>query len=160
MANIQVRTNGNQPNTSIVPAREPLRMLRDFLRWDPFQEMMPLWPSTTTELAPTFDIKETKDGYVFKADVPGIKESDLEVSVSGNRLTITGKREEEKEEKGERYYACERSYGSFTRLFTLPEDADGSSTQADLKDGVLTVAIHKTRQAQTKKIPIGTVKKP
>lgn len=158
MANIQVRTNGNQPTTT-APTREPFRMLRDLLRWDPFQEMMPLWPQATAELAPTFDIKETKDGYVFKADVPGIKDADLEVSVSGNRLTISGKREEEKEEKGDRYYACESSYGSFQRLFTLPEDADGASTQAELKDGVLTVAIHKTAQAQTKKIPIGTAKK-
>lgn len=72
---------------------------------------------------------------------------------------VSGKREEEKEEKDDRYYACERTYGSFTRVFTLPNDADPNTTQADLKDGVLTLAILKTPEAHAKKISINTTKK-
>jgi HSP20 family protein len=68
---------------------------------------------------PDFEVKETKEGFVFKADVPGIKEKDLEITMTGNRLTISGKREAEMEERSDTYYACERSYGSFTRAFTL-----------------------------------------
>lgn len=159
MANIQIRSNGNKPTTTPAPSREPLKTLRDLMRWDPFGEMAPLWPEVSSAFSPSFDVKETKDAYSFKADVPGLKEADLEVSVTGSRLTISGKREEEKEEKGDRYYACERTYGTFTRTFTMPDDADTGTTQADSKDGVLTLVVGKKREAQTKTIPIGAVKK-
>jgi HSP20 family protein len=162
MANIEVRKNGETGGT-IAPAREqhysPFRMMRELMNWDPFREMIPVIPDQLAEFAPAFDVKETKDAYVFKADVPGVKDADLEVTVTGNRLTISGKREETKEDKGDRYYTYERNYGSFTRSFTLPEGVDTNSTQADLKDGVLTLSIHKTPQAQAKKIPVQTAAK-
>lgn len=162
MANIEIRKNG-ETGGAIAPSRErvsPFRMMRELMNWDPFREMMPLMPEPlVSELTPAFDIKETKEGYVFKADVPGIKESDLEVTVTGNRLTISGKREESKEEKGERYYTYERSYGSFTRSFTMPEGVDLATTHADLKDGVLTLVVNKKQEAQSKKIPVQTVAK-
>lgn len=104
---------------------------------------------------PSFEVKETEKAYVFKADVPGVKEGDLEVTVTGNRLTVSGKRESEKEEKTDTYYTCERSYGSFSRSFTLPEGTDVGAVTADLKDGVLTVALPKRPEVQPKKIPIG-----
>lgn len=159
MANIEIRKNG-ETTAKPAPAREhfsPFRMMRELMGWDPFREMMPIFPEPLgSEFSPAFDIKETKDAYVFKADVPGVKESDLEVTVSGNRLSITGKREETKEEKGERYYSYERTYGSFSRSFTLPDGVDTGSATADLKDGVLTLSIHKMPQAQAKKIPVQT----
>jgi HSP20 family protein len=162
MSSIEVRKNG-ETGAAMTPSRErfaPFRMMRELMNWDPFREIMPVLPEPlTAEFAPAFDIKETKDAYIFKADVPGVKESDLEVMVSGNRLTVSGKREDTKEEKGDRYYAYERSYGSFTRAFTLPEGVDTGSCQADLKDGVLTLTVQKTAQAQAKKIPVQTAAK-
>jgi len=155
MANIEIRKNGGTPQA---PARErvsPFRMMRDLMSWDPFREMA-AWPELPADFSPAFDVSETKDAYVFKADVPGVKEQDLEVTVTGNRVSISGKRDEEKEEKDERQYTYERTYGSFTRSFTLPEGADTNSAHADLKDGVLTLTVKKSEQAQSKKVPIQT----
>ncbi len=157
---IEVRRNGEAIKPA-APTRErltPFRAMRELLNWDPFREMAPALPELTAEFAPSFDIKETADGYVFTADVPGVKESDLDINVSGNRLRISGKREEEKEEKSAQYYAYERSFGSFARSFTLPEGADTSKVNAELKDGVLTLSIGKTRQAQAQKIAINAKK--
>ncbi len=141
------------------PTWEPLRMMRDLLAWDPFREMAPFFPQTPATFMPSFEVKETNDAYVFKADVPGIKENDLQVSLTGNRLTITGKRDEEKKEQSETYYTYERSYGTFTRSFTLPEGIVTSSVTADLDNGVLTIAIRKAPEAQPKNIPIQSAAK-
>ena len=119
-----------------------------------------MWPTEAGGFAPAFNIKETKDGFVFKADLPGIKEEDLEVTSTGNRVTISGKREAEKEEKDDTFYTYERSFGSFTRSFTLPDSADASHIKAELKNGELTVAVPKTPAAVAKKIPVGTGDKP
>ena len=139
---------------------EPFRLMRDLLRWDPFQEMRPLWRSEVPSFLPAFEVKENKDSFVFKADVPGVKEQDLEVTTAGNRLTISGKRESEKEEKDDTYYAFERSYGSFTRSFTLPEQADAGHIKAELKSGELTVVVPKVAAAVAKRIPISGGDKP
>ncbi len=156
MASILVRGEREpQKQPTVAPTTlEPLRWMRSLLNWDPFQEMAPLMQQLRTEFVPEFEIKETKDGYLFKADVPGVTQADLDVSLSGNRLTVSGMRESEKEEKGETYYACERSYGSFSRSFTMPEGADPNAVSADLKDGVLTISIHKKAEIQPKKIDI------
>ena len=76
--------------------------------------------------------------------------------VSGSRLSISGKREAEKENKTDTYYAVERTYGSFTRSFTLPEGIDDAAIHADLRDGVLTVLVPKKPEAQPKKIPVSS----
>ena len=138
-------------------------MMRDLVRWDPFRELNALG-TTELEFVPSFEVKETSDAYVFKADLPGIKESNLDVSLTGNRLTVAGKREEEKEEQDARYHAYERSYGSFSRSFTLPEGADTENAQAELKDGVLTITLAKKpevkpRKIQLKRLSSGTAEK-
>jgi HSP20 family protein len=97
-------------------------------------------------------VKETKDSYVFKADLPGVKEENLDVSLTGNRLTISGQRQEEKKEEGDRHYVYERSFGSFSRSFTLPEGIDVDHVQAELKDGVLNVVVPKKPEVQPKRI--------
>jgi HSP20 family protein len=158
MTDIAVRKdNANKPATTTAaqPRWEPMRFARDFLGWDPFREMSP-FAAQPAGFMPSFEIKETKDEYNFKADVPGVRENDLEVSMTGNRLTISGKREAEKEEKTDTFYTYERSYGDFTRSFTLPDGVDANSVHADLKDGVLTVVLKKTAEAQTKKIAVKT----
>ncbi|HET6983379.1 MAG TPA: Hsp20/alpha crystallin family protein [Myxococcaceae bacterium] len=137
----------------------PLRTLRELLSWDPFQEMAPLLPPEIQRGIPPFEVRETKDRFVFMADVPGIEAKDIEILLTGNRLTVTGIRVEkvEKGEEGE-YYARERTYGRFTRSFTLPEGADLTAVQANLSAGVLTIVFPKVPAVQPKKIPV-TVEK-
>jgi HSP20 family protein len=157
MANITVRReDGNRPGQlgQLQSAWEPIRRMRELMGWDPFQEMMPFLAQTPSSFVPTFEVKETKESYVFKADVPGVKESDLEIMLTGNRLMISGRREQQKEEQNDRYFAYERSFGEFTRSFTLPEGIDEAGVNADLKDGVLTVSIRKKPEVQPKKITI------
>ncbi len=158
MANITVRKdNGGASPAPTGKGREydPFRAMREMFRWDPFKEMSPLWPAESpSEFSPAFEVKENADAYTFKADVPGVKESDIEVTVTGNRLTISGSRQEEKEEKSETYYSCERKYGAFSRSYTLPEGADVEHIYADLKSGVLTIGVPKLPQIQPKKIAV------
>ena len=88
--------------------------------------------------------------------MPGIQDKDLEVTMTGNRLTVSGKREEEKEDKSDRYYAYERTYGSFTRSFTLPDGADTDKLRASLEKGVLAITVPKRPEVQAKKIAVKT----
>ena len=163
MANITVRKDdGNRPTTvQTIPAHqwEPMRVLRDLMGWDPFGEMSPLVQRFPETFSPSFEVKESKDGYVFKADVPGVKESDIEVTLTGNRLSISGKREVEHKEQTDTFYTYERSYGDFSRSFTLPEGVNTEGVAADLKDGVLTVSLKKRPELQPKKIPVQTAAK-
>lgn len=156
MANIDVRKNDqNQPAALASREWDPARIMRSLLSWDPFREMAPFaLEQPMAGYNPAFEVKETKDGYLFKADLPGVKQQDLEVHVAGNRLTIQGKREAEKQEKTETYYAYERSYGTFTRAFTLPDGVDVNAVHADLRDGVLTIDVPKKAEAQPKKIAV------
>jgi HSP20 family protein len=129
-------------------------MMDALLRWDPFRGD---WGGVgqNLEFVPRFDVKETQDAYVINADLPGVKDEELNVSLNGNRLTISGTREEEHREEGESYYAMERSHGSFGRTFTMPDGVDAESVTADLKQGVLTVRVPKKPEAQPKRIAIG-----
>jgi HSP20 family protein len=157
MTDITVRKSqpvANQNAFALTRDIDPFRSMRDLLqRWDPFQEMTPLWNSDFQQnFSPAFEVKETNESYLFKADVPGVKEADIDVTITGSRLTISGQRNDEKEEKGETYYSCERKYGVFTRSYTLPEGADWEHVHADLKAGVLTVAVPKLPAIQPKKV--------
>ena len=158
MADITVRkSNEGQALAPTARDYDPFRAMRELLRWDPFKEMTPMLSSELPgEFAPAFEVKENKDSFLFKADVPGVKEGDIEITVTGNRLTVTGSRSEEKEESNETYYASERRYGAFSRSYTLPEGADLEHIHADLKGGVLTVAVPKLAVLQPKKIPVKT----
>jgi HSP20 family protein len=147
-----------------VRTREPeqTRWMRDFFDWDPFREMVPGWFGPTVAepvFAPAFEVKENPEAFVFKADLPGIKEADVEVKLDGNRLTIAGKREAELETREDTYYAYERNYGRFQRAFTLPEGIDAEHVKATLEHGVLTVAIPKLPAAVAKKIEVKAAEK-
>lgn len=145
---------------SLRRAREwnPFETMSDLLGWDPFQEMAPslpgMWRGEEPAYVPPFDVRETKDAYLFKADLPGIKEQDLEISVTGSRLTVSGKREAENVEESDRCYCSERSYGSFTRSFTLPEGINADQIQAEFKDGVLSIHVPKSPETQPKRISV------
>ena len=143
----------NNPRTVLSPRLlDPFEMMRDLMRWDPFAELGA--SRSETAFAPSFEVKETKDAYLFKADLPGIKEEDLEISLTANRLTVSGKREEERREEEDRFYAYERNYGSFSRSFTLPEGVDVDHAEADLSSGVLTVSISKKPEVKPKRIEV------
>jgi len=150
MTNLIRRGN---PSAALAPRLpDPFEMMRDLMRWDPFAELAPFRGEAA--FAPSFEVKETKDAYLFKADLPGISEGDLDIALTGNRLTVSGKREEEKKEEHDRYYAYERSYGSFSRSFTLPEGVDVDHAAAGLSQGVLTVSIPKKPEVKPKKIEV------
>ena len=157
MSNIVIRNPGGEKPVTAGPgdlAWDPWRSVRALLAWDPFRDLAPFSLERDAFLAPAFDIKETKDAYVFKADVPGIQEKDLEVTLTGNRLTVSGKRDAEKEEKADRYYTYERHYGTFRRSFGLPDGADFGKLNASLDQGVLTISVPKRPEVQPKKIAV------
>jgi HSP20 family protein len=157
MSDITVRKhNGDRPTSTEATTWDPWRTMRALMGWDPFREMTPFPQERALAFNPAFDVKETKDAYQFRADLPGIKEKDLEVTMTGNRLDVSGKREEEKEEKSERYYTYERSYGSFSRSFTLPDGTDVDKMRASLDQGVLTITVPKKPEVQPKKIAVKT----
>jgi HSP20 family protein len=134
----------------------PVHRWRDLLRWDPFAEMLPLGDDERPLYAPNFDVKETKEGFVFEADVPGVAAKDIDVQITDNRLTVSGKREQKKEQTTDTTYRCERSFGAFTRSFTLPNSVDSNKVQADIKDGVLTISIARKPEAQSKQVAVKT----
>lgn len=160
MANITVqKENGSKQQSGEITRPDPFRMMRDLMRFDPFRdpfhEMEPFFGNIQQYgFSPDIEVKETNDAYIFKADVPGVKETEINVTLTGNRLNISGERSEEKEEKTETWYSRERKYGSFNRAYTLPEGVDGEHIRAELKSGVLTVAVPKKPEVQPKKIPV------
>ena len=109
---------------------------------------------TLAEWAPLVDITEDDKEYLIQAELPEVKKSDLNVRVENGVLTITGHRNFEREEKGKRYHRVERAYGSFTRSFSLPDDADPDHVQAEFKDGVLNVRVAKDKNAKSKAIEV------
>jgi HSP20 family protein len=132
---------------------DPFRFAEAFFGGDAFGAL-----DTSTgarAFAPSFEVRETKDAYVFTADVPGVAEKDLDVQLKGDVLTISGERKRESTEEGARYFAVERAYGRFSRAFSLPEGTDGEHVTADVKDGVLTLRVPKKAEVQPRRIAIG-----
>lgn len=158
MANLIRRRQESEAAPALSSSRfNPFQMMRDMLGFDPFQSMLaipPAFEAGQIAFMPDFEIKETPEAYVFKADLPGVQESDLDIALTKNRLVVSGKRESESRNEGETYYACERSYGSFTRAFTLPEGVDADNVRADLSNGVLTMTVPKKPEQQPKKIEL------
>lgn len=130
-------------------------MMDSLVRWNPFADSGANLLRSSETFLPRFDVKETKDSYLIHADLPGVKEDDLEVSVAGKVLTVSGTREEEQKREDERFVTMERSYGEFSRSFSLPEGADPENIKADLKDGVLEIELKKKPDIQAKKISVG-----
>ena len=140
------------------------------LMWDPFESFRSLWgfdpllrverPAEAAgrvqmEFSPNFDIVERNDAFVLKADLPGVKDEDLDVTVMGNQLTVSGSRRDEERTEGENYYVYERVHGDFSRTFTLPNQASTDSIEAKLQDGELIINVPKRAEAKPRKIPLG-----
>jgi HSP20 family protein len=104
--------------------------------------------------SPRLDLSETKDSITVKAELPGLEAKDLEISMSGNTLTIKGEKKQEKEEKDEHRHVVERVYGAFARVVELPAPVAPEKIKAAFKSGVLTITLPKTEEARRKAIPI------
>jgi HSP20 family protein len=100
--------------------------------------------------APVVDVVEKEKEYQISAELPGLDEKEVEVSVADDMLTIKGEKKEEKEEKAKNYYLSERRYGAFQRSFQLPSGVDAEKIEANFQKGVLTVILPKTPEAQKK----------
>lgn len=151
---------------------------RGLTPWQPFRELeemeqhfadifgRPVLPAVwrrlpTVEMgwAPAIEVFEKEDKFVVKAELPGMKEEDIDISVVGDRLTIKGERKTESEVKEEDYYCCERSYGSFSRSITVPSNVDAKKIEASYEDGVLEVNLPKAPEVKPKKIAVSAKKK-
>lgn len=154
-----VRRGEGAPMSRMGREWDPFQSMRELMSWDPFQDVLPkLWQGGASPqrfvFAPAFDVRETKDAYLFKADLPGFREQDVDISVTGNRLTVSGNRDAEQVEESDTYYCSERTYGSFARSFTLPDGVNPDQIQAELKDGILSLRVPKSAEAQPKRISI------
>lgn len=103
---------------------------------------------------PAVDVRETDDSFVFTAELPGLTKKDVSITLEDNVLTLTGERQFEKEEGKNEFRRIERSYGRFTRSFTLPNDVDNDNVQANYADGLLTVTVPKTEKSKPRQIEI------
>lgn len=155
MSRLVPRREMSELPTFLESMSEPLRSMRDLLRWDPFREWdRPLSVLSRDQFIPRFDVKETADHFELIADLPGIRQEDLDISVTDNRMTISGKREHEEKEEGETYFSVERNFGSFCRSFTLPQNVDVSHVDANYENGVLQISVPKLSESRARKIEI------
>lgn len=144
--------------------------MNTIMRWEPFRNLSSLqeqvnrlfesnFPSrgsesTLTAWAPAVDVYETENELVIKADLPDVSDKDLDVRVENNMLTIHGERKFEQKVKEENYLRMERSYGSFSRSFSLPNSVNTEAIKAEYKDGVLNITLPKRAESKPKQVKI------
>lgn len=139
------------------------------VQWNPFREMDDLLARfqrgygrlataddslPLASWAPAVDISETPNEYLIKAELPGLKKEEIKVTMNNGLLTLSGERKSEKNVKDEKYHRVERTYGAFTRSFSLPEDAVAERISAECKDGVLTVRVGRSEVQKPRSIEV------
>ena len=141
------------------------------IRWDPFRDMITLrekmnrlFEDTFTgkegkdivqgTWAPSVDIYENENELILTAEVPGVKEDDIEIKIEDSTLSISGERKFEKETKEENYHRIERSYGSFYRSFTLPNFIDHEKVKAEHENGLLRITMPKRAELKARKVHV------
>lgn len=129
------------------------RLFERFFRdpWSVFDETS--WASSWG-WNPALDVIDGEKEVTVRAEIPGVDPKDVEVTVSGNLLTIAGEKKDVSEEKGKNFYRSECSYGSFRRSVALPEGVDADKVQAEYSNGVLTVRVAKSKTAAPRKITV------
>jgi HSP20 family protein len=142
----------------------PWRPFRDLEEWerrfdDLFGRPLSRLPVEEKGWMPALDVFEKEDRFVVKAELPGMKEDDIDVSVVGDTLSIKGEKKTETEINEEDYYRCECSYGSFYRSIPIPSNVDANKIEASFEDGVLEVALPKSAKVKPKKIAVSAKKK-
>ncbi len=142
-------------------------MRRGLMHWNPFAELERIrrefdklleefTPTVAIEkvFSPAIEVYETDKEVVVKAELPGIKKEDVEVTIKDNTLHIKGEKKEEREEKTETVHIVERAYGKFERTISLPKDVKLEDIKAEYKDGVLEIKLPKAETAKETKIEI------
>ncbi len=157
------------PSGGEVPTFEPFQTLRKqvddlftnfTVSWPHFEMPKIEWPTLAgageESAIAKFDLSENGNSVKVVADIPGVDEKDVEVLVRDGVLTIKGKKDSEREEEGEDFYISERSFGSFSRAFRLPDGVDEQAVVADFDKGVLTVTLPKTSKIKTeaRRVPV------
>jgi HSP20 family protein len=104
--------------------------------------------------APSVDIYENKDQIVLEAELPGMNQEDFDLSIENNIITLRGERKFEKTEESDNYHRVERSYGAFTRSFTLPQTVSGEGATAEYNNGVLRVTLPKREETKARRIQV------
>jgi HSP20 family protein len=149
-----------RPRWGITPWR-PFRELEEWERRfdDLFGRSLWRLPVEERGWMPAVDVFEKEDRFVVKAELPGMKEDDIDVSAVGDTLSIKGEKKTETEIQEEGYYRCERGYGSFYRSIPIPSNVDANKIEASFEDGVLEVALPKSAKIKPKKIAVSAKKK-
>lgn len=122
--------------------------------WENFFGERPLTRIWEREWAPSLDMSETKDNFVVKAEVPGIDAKDIDISLTGDVLSIKGEKKQEKEEKEEGYHLIERNYGSFSRSVRLPAEVESGKIKASYKNGILSITLPKSEKVKAREVKI------
>ena len=120
------------------------------------------WIKTSAEnlvWAPSIKVIEKENEFMVKVELPGVKEEDINISITGNILTIEGEKETESEVEKKGYYYSETSYGSFSRSIIIPSTVDASKIEANCDKGILEITLPKTPEVKPKKITLATKKK-
>jgi HSP20 family protein len=117
-------------------------------------ELDRLFESPLRAWAPVLDVREDADSFVIRAELPGLKREDIEVSLQDGALVISGERKVEEKQEGVEIHRQERFYGKFQRALTLPELVAADKVKAQYKDGILTVTLPKTEEAKPKQIDV------
>ena len=143
-----------EPAKPLSPFEEMERRFEEFFR-RPFSLLGPSWlprlrMPEMEELSPTVDIFEEGSDVVVKAELPGMKKEDIEVKLTEGTITISGEKKKEEKVEKKNYYRMERSYGSFTRAFSLPSEVQTDKAKAQFKEGILQIRIPKTEEAKQK----------
>ena len=150
--NIEVRREEENPLAMM--QREMNRVFDSFNRnWG-----LGAFPEFTGSFMPRLDVTEDAKAFTVTAELPGMSEKEIDLSISGDTLTIRGEKKEEKEDKNKNYYYSERSYGTFMRSIPLPRQVETDKVSASFKKGILTITLPKTAAAMesTKKIDVKT----
>jgi HSP20 family protein len=150
--NIEVRREEENPFAMM--QREMNRVFDSFNRnWG-----LGAFPELTGSFMPRLDVTEDAKAFTVTAELPGMSEKEIDLSISGDTLTIRGEKKEEKEDKNKNYYYSERSYGTFMRSIPLPQQVETDKVSASFKKGVLTITLPKTAASMesTKKIDVKT----
>ena len=141
--------------TRFVPFRSGFEDVRELQhRLNQLFESAATHGAAAGSFVPAVDVYEDAQRLVLKLEVPGVKQSDLDLRIENQVLTVKGQRGFEAEEKEENFHRIERRFGSFTRSFTLPQTVDTSALHAGYLDGVLTVTIAKKAEAKPRQIQV------
>jgi HSP20 family protein len=156
MARKEVKEWAKNEGSRVMTAPWDMEKWADDFFWKPFSIVG--FPSPRSfkgeELVPSVDIFEENGEVVLKAEIPGIKKEDIDITLTEDTITLSGEKNKEKEVKKKDYYRWECSYGSFSCMFSLPAEAQADKVKTKFKDGILEIRMPKTEEAKKKEVKV------